>query len=212
MKTRSVFLIGLLFCSLCFMLVISVLPKSNFQRNEQILDASPTLTDKFKVDYTKTQHIQCFFPNATEAEETATRNKYGFGGTDLGIPVYDSTRNRMLIFFGDTFKYIDQSSSTNSFPDLEGNGKNWYSNVLAFSQDTDLSNGLDFSAFYTSGGITNLTNGALPSNVTIKSVIEGRHNNSERTKIPTGGVEINGTIYMFYFSKYSWDFRQYSMH
>ena len=199
---------NVIFCGLLvfFWLFALMLPT-----NMLCLGSVSALSDKEKIN--SVEFVECLFPNATTEQASALKAKYGFSGTDLGIPVYDSQRQRTLIFFGDTFENIDHNSTTNSFP----NGSwTWRSNIMAVSTDTNLSDGLQFSGFYTGGKITNLVDGNLPANSQVKAVIEGKHRSitaggMEVTKIPTGGIEINGTIYMFYFSKASWDFRADSM-
>jgi len=213
MGAKKIFFSLSMLSLVAFILIsLLIIPVQYGVEHGQYLATAPTTTNKDLVK--SVEFVECLFPNATETEEQNTRLKYGFGGTDLGLPVYDSTRNRTLIFFGDTFKYIDQDSADNSFPDTDHDNKHWLSNVMAVSTDTNLGNGLTFDSFYTSDSsapITNLLNGSLPSGKKVKAVFEGKHNNIEITKIPTGGVEINGTIYVFYFSKKTWDFRADSM-
>jgi len=106
---------------------------------------------------------------------------YDVGGTDLGIPFYNATNDTMYLAFGDTFSHNDFSG-------------NWRSNVLAKSTDYDLSDGLVIDDF-----ITNPNGVAIP-------MIDGLHNfGYETTKIPTGGIELFGTLYMFYFSIKQWE-------
>ena len=110
----------------------------------------------------------------------------GVGGTDLGIPVYDSKNNRMMIFFGDTFS--GQTAGA-------GSGFNdWRSNVCAYSTDFDLSDGLKLDGWVTKEG-RELAKQMIPSSKT---------DNYEMTTIPTGAVELNGTIYTFYMSVRHW--------
>lgn len=125
----------------------------------------------------------------TGADSPGKTDEYGVGGTDLGFPIYNSTNDTMYLAFGDTFTTPATLSGL------------WRSNVLGYSTDFDLSDGLKIEGF-----ITNNANIAKP-------VIDGLHIDSyEMTKIPTGGIEINGTMYMFYFSKYSWNNQaKYSM-
>ena len=119
-----------------------------------------------------------------EESENQTYSKYLVGGTDLGIPVYNSKNDTMYLFFGDTF----MANKT-----MEGD---WRSNVCFTSKDWNLSDGLTFN-----GALTDPKNDQRAT-----SIIDGIHQDgiNEVTKIPTGGIEINGTMYMFYFSKFSW--------
>lgn len=124
-----------------------------------------------------------------------TFTKYGFGrirdglfGTDLGIPVYDG--EKMYLFFGDT---------------LDINV--WESNAVAFSADFDLDDGLLFDGMLTD------------QYGKVKSVIQGKHDHDipdgvngatrddgrEVTKIPTGGIAIDGAVYMHFMSIREWE-------
>ena len=118
-----------------------------------------------------------------EGAKTDTITDYLVGGTDEGFPCYDETRDRYYMFFGDTFRYGSQTG-------------HWRSNVMAWSDDKKLSDGLDIRGFHTDPKKGKM---AAP-------VIDGLHHNRfEETKIPTGSICIDGTIYMYYFSKVSWD-------
>lgn len=117
-----------------------------------------------------------------EGAKTDTITKYQVGANDEGFPCYDSTRDRYYMFFGDTFLYGNQT------------GK-WRSNVMAWSDDKDLSDGLDIKGWH-----QDYEDGPA------SPIIDGLHQDKyEETKIPTGSICIDGTIYMFYFSKVSWD-------
>ena len=108
------------------------------------------------------------------------------GGTDLGIPVYDSKNERMLLLYGDTFS--GQKAG-------EGSGYgDWRSNVCAYSTDFNLSDGLTLDGWITRGG-REMAKELVSSNKT---------DNYEMTTIPTGAIEINGAIYMFYMSVRHW--------
>lgn len=110
----------------------------------------------------------------------------GVAGTDLGIPVYDSINERMLLLFGDTFSGQNKG---------EGSGFNdWRSNVSAYSTDFNLSDGLSLDGWITREG-RELAKQLIPSLKT---------DNHEITTIPTGAIEINGAIYVFYMSVRHW--------
>ena len=103
------------------------------------------------------------------------------GGTDLGFPVYNSVNNKMYVAFGDTFQSPSQQGL-------------WRSNVLGVTTDFNLSDGLAFDTFIGNGIIA-------------QSFMEGQHiDNFEMTRIPTGGIEVNGVLYYFFFSKYTWQY------
>ena len=117
-----------------------------------------------------------------ENSKNKTMTNYKFGGTDLGIPVYNSVNDTMYVFFGDTFRYPETM------------GGDYRSNVCLTTKDYKLSNGLKFD------GATPYADGMAK-----EIAIALQEDYREKTKIPTGGIEIDGTLYMFYFSKYSWD-------
>ncbi len=107
-------------------------------------------------------------------------------GTDLGIPVYDSVNDRMLIFFGDTYSTQVEGA---------GSGKNdWRSNVCAWSKDADLSDGLTLD-----GWICN-KNREIAKQIVPSLKTDGY----EITTIPTGAIEVNGSVYLFYMSVRQW--------
>jgi len=122
-----------------------------------------------------------FVSTITGAASKSKTDEMTVGGCDLGFPIYNETNDTMYMAFGDTFTSPLQSGR-------------WRSNVLAKSTDTNFADGLDIDSFVSS-----------PSGIA-KPAIEGHHvDRLEMTKIPTGGIEIDGTMYMFYFSKYSWN-------
>ena len=107
---------------------------------------------------------------------------FDVGGTDLGYPLYIKEINKTYYFFGDTFS--------------RGQTGNWRSNVIGISEDDNLDDGLTLSSFVSnSAGYTTYA-------------INGHHDNNgfnEVTKIPTGVIDIDGTIYMYYFSMFDWN-------
>lgn len=105
---------------------------------------------------------------------------YDVGGCDLGFPVYSSVTDSMYYFFGDTFSSPTQSGR-------------WRSNTMGISKDFDGADGVTLDDFYkSSSGIA-------------KAIVDGHHlDNYEVTKIPTGAVELNGTLYLFYMSIREW--------
>lgn len=113
-----------------------------------------------------------------------TIDTYNIGGTDLGIPYYDDTRDQMYLLFGDTFEGINN---------MHGD---WRSQTVGISTDFNLSNGLTFDSF-----ISDSTGRAI-------QIIDSMHDSNaaggERTCIPTGGISINGTHYVYYMSIREW--------
>lgn len=115
---------------------------------------------------------------------TDTYTKYNIGGTDLGIPYYDSTRGQMYLLFGDTFDGINKMTG------------NWRSQTVGISSDFNLKDGLTFDSF-----ISDDSGKAIQI---IDSMHDGNSAGGERTCIPTGGIEINGIHYVFYMSIREW--------
>lgn len=119
---------------------------------------------------------------ATGKDSPGRTDEFDVGGCDLGYPLYVKEKDQIYYFFGDTF--------------TSGQTGHWRSNVVGISEDKDLSDGLTISDFIlTSAGYT-------------AYVINGHHDNSgfnEVTKIPTGAIDIDGTLYMFYFSMWNWN-------
>ncbi len=117
----------------------------------------------------------------------------GIGGTDLGIPFYDG--KQMYILFGDTFS---GKGSHSGF---------WWSNFVAKSTDFDLTDGLLFDDII-----------SVEDSDMTKPLIQGNHQQNvfdgengataddgrEVTKIPTGGIAIGDTLYVFYMSVRYW--------
>ncbi len=122
-------------------------------------------------------------------------------GADLGYPVWDPVRNRLLLFFGDTVgEWTEDTAPTSN----KAGHKDWRNNVMMVSTDDDYSDGLTVTGYLTYDGIQ-------PTGHAIE-VIKGHKDNDksavyrERSKLPTGTIEIDGTIYMTYMSKYKWGF------
>ena len=115
--------------------------------------------------------------------KTDTLTEWGIGGTDLGFPYYDTSNNKMVFLFGDTFSSINKGNA------------GWRSNVIGVTSDFDASDGITFDSF-----IHNISGMA-------KQVIDSPHdtsNKGEYTSIPTGGIELNGTHYVFYMAIKDW--------
>ena len=118
-----------------------------------------------------------------------TLNRFRVGGTDLGMPLYNSITNEMFLAFGDTFS--DPFGPDR--PELNFK-RRWRSNTFAKIKLADsYEDGIEILDYLKSGN-TNIA----------KAIIQGHHTldcqNIEVTKIPTGLIEVNGTLYMFYFS------------
>ena len=108
----------------------------------------------------------------------------GIYGTDLGISF--DFNGQTVYLFGDTFAGPNRTST-------------WNSNFIAVSNDKDLYDGIEFSEV-----ITNDRGMVLP-------FLQGAHNDGhetdnsiEVTKIPTGALTLNDTVYLFYMSVRYW--------
>lgn len=116
-------------------------------------------------------------PNPNRTDE-----KYSLGGTDLGI-IWEITQGRYGLFFGDSFGP--------DFKPVPGGGPggagDWRSNVLAFSENTDLDEGLKFSGMLTD-----------PRNPGRACEIVPRPGDRVFTSIPTAAICLDGVQYMHY--------------
>src|SRR5690606_30213337 len=119
-----------------------------------------------------------------------TATDWNVGGTDLGI-VWELKPGAYGIFFGDTYGYDFTPNPGNPGP----NGGSWRSNVLAFSEDTDLDDGLSFSTMATdnSGNAREIIYGG-----------KDQSGNGNWTSIPTAAIRANGADYVHYFNIKSW--------
>ncbi len=111
-------------------------------------------------------------------------------GTDLGI-MWHLEGDRVGLFFGDT-----NGDGFIPRPDGGGNGGNWRSNTLAFSEDTDLSDGLSISGW------------ALDGEGKAREICAGAKTGDQEkynTSIPTGAIRAAGADYVHYMNIYKWD-------
>ena len=108
-------------------------------------------------------------------------------GTDLGI-FWEMDSGRVGIFFGDTYGrgFIAGKGG--------GNGTNWRSNVLAFSNDVDLDDGITIKKM------------ALDSSGKAKEICAGTKSlpGNYQTSIPTAAIRAAGVDYVHYMNIYEW--------
>lgn len=111
--------------------------------------------------------------------------EHGVGSTDLGMP-FTLPDGRLMMMYGDTFS-------------AENKGGFWNSNFMAITSDFNLSDGLVFDEL------------VVRENGMIKPFAQGAHHDDnehdrtkEVTKIPTGGITVNGEVYIFYMSVRWW--------
>ena len=114
-----------------------------------------------------------------------TADDYNIGGTDLGI-YWRLGGDKVGILFGDTYGRDWKPGYT---PD-------WRSNVLAFSSDTNLEDGLTIDDMI------------CDDNGNASQIIFSAHNtagNGDWSSIPTAAIRINGTDYVHYMNVKAWN-------
>jgi hypothetical protein len=119
-----------------------------------------------------------------------TALNWNVGGTDLGI-IWEMGPGAYGIFFGDTFGRDFTPNPSSPGP----NGTSWRSNVLAFSDDNDLEDGLALSSMVVDG------------KGDAREIIYGGKDasgNGNWTSIPTAAIRANGIDYVHYFNIRNW--------
>ena len=111
-------------------------------------------------------------------------DRYGVAGTDLGS-MFEAD-GKVWFVFGDTFGERDPGFTG-------GGGREWRSNTMAYSTDTDPTDGITLDGFIASddGRAKEL----LPSE---------KIDHSEMTVIPTYGFAANGAMYLAFMSVRHW--------
>ncbi len=113
-----------------------------------------------------------------------TLDRFGIGGTDLGIPIYD--KGILYVIFGDTFSSVGKHE--------EG----WRSNVIGISKLENLKEeGIRFERF-----ITDKKDGYAKEIIPSKKKPNEDHD--EVTSIPTGAIVVDGHMYIYYMSVRHW--------
>lgn len=123
-------------------------------------------------------------PNELLPNPNHTDERYGIGGTDLGI-AWVMGNGKVGIFFGDTYGK-DWKAVKEGGP---GSAGNWRSNVIGISADQDLADGLSFTGM--------ITREVVPS----PHVIDG---SGSHTAIPTAAIYIDGVNYVHYMDVRKW--------
>jgi len=134
-------------------------------------------------------------PNVLRVQEIAkqtgansvnrTDKRWQVDGTDLGI-MWESAPGEIAVAFGDTVG--------RGFQPPGGMGGDWRSNVLAFSTDTDLSDGMTYDRMVTDGRCH-----------AAELLSSRKLDNVEMTTIPTSGFALDGRQYMSYMSLRTWN-------
>ncbi|MDL9938517.1 DUF4185 domain-containing protein [Gordonia sp. ABSL1-1] len=113
-----------------------------------------------------------------------TDKRWQVMGTDLGI-MWESAPGQVAIVFGDTFG--------KGFKPPGANGGDWRSNVLGFSRDRDLSDGLSIDTM------------VQDSRCHAVQILDSRHIDFyEMTTIPTSGFTVGNRQYLSYMSVRRW--------
>ncbi|MXP22579.1 DUF4185 domain-containing protein [Gordonia sp. HNM0687] len=113
-----------------------------------------------------------------------TDKRWQVNGTDLGI-MWESTPDQIAIVFGDTFG--------RGFTPPGANGGDWRSNVLGFSSDRRLDDGMSIDTM------------VQDSRCHAAQVLSARHvNRYEITTIPTSGFALGDRQYLSYMSVRTW--------
>jgi len=111
-----------------------------------------------------------------------TVTNYGIGGAGGGYMI--DCGDFVLVAFGDT-------------EDENGLGSPWRANTLGYTTDFDYTDGIKFDGFY--------LNDAGEWNGDATEFLNSSHaNNTEMSKIPTGGIKIGNTLYFGYMSVRTW--------
>ena len=113
-----------------------------------------------------------------------TAEHYNIGGSDLGI-YWKMGEDKVGILFGDTY---GRDWRPGYIPD-------WRSNVLAFTTDTNLEDGITFD------------NMVCDEHGNAKEIIYSAHDTSQQgdySSIPTAAIRLNGIDYIHYMNVKSW--------
>lgn len=117
-------------------------------------------------------------PGETLPNPNNTLVNYGLGETDIGV-MWENSNHQIMTAFGDNF------GSPRNGPGFD----TWKSNALAFTSDSNLSDGLTFSGML-------MNNGQLAELV--------HRETGETTNIPTGGVSVGSRNYIYYMAVNQW--------
>jgi len=116
---------------------------------------------------------------------------YNVGGTDLGI-AWTMGNGRVGLFFGDTYGRSFKPGTGGP-----GDAGDWRSNVLAFSSDRNLSDGLTLDGMLAGKGT-----------IAAEEVIASRHDpdcRGEHTMIPTAAIHAGNADYVHCMNIHCWE-------
>lgn len=173
-----------------FKLVLTVWDKKGKSSKELSL----TIDNRWGFFIRKTERIARVSGKPMAGESFPSPNNtvsdWHVGGTDLGI-IWEMNPGRYGIFFGDTYGFDFVPNTNNPGP----NGGNWRSNVLAFSDDLNVDDGLYLSDM------------VKDNNGHAKEIIQGGKNqsgNGDWTSIPSAAIRANGIDYVHFFNMKNW--------
>lgn len=147
------------------------------EENRMTTQAAPRLTLRGVTDVVEVSQVTGpDSPNKTDAYEIA--------GQDLGSMF--RTEDRTWLVFGDTFGQREPGMTG-------GGGTEWRSNTLAYTNDSDPSDGITLDGY-----VVDNTNWA--SELISAKKVDG----VEMTVIPTYGFAANGAMYLYYMSVRHW--------
>ncbi len=109
---------------------------------------------------------------------------YGVAGTDLGSMF--NVADRTYFVFGDTFGYRTPGMSG-------GGGQDWRSNAMAVTTDDEPSEGITFDGFISDA-----------SGRAIELIPARKQDRVEITCIPTHGIAVGSTMYLYFMSVNHW--------
>jgi len=128
-------------------------------------------------------------PLTGKGSASATLERFGVGGCDLGYPVYDEAADRMWLLFGDTFDQADFNDHSHEI--------HWRSGVFGILDNFSKKKDFTIDRFYCTE-----SDAPRASAPYLSHHLPG----FETTKIPTGGIVVNGVFYFFNFNITSWDY------
>lgn len=129
---------------------------------------------------------------------TGITDQWDVSGSDLGIPVWSPSQQRMYFLFGDTFgvpKKYDEGLRQ-FVPDTGTESRNWRGTVAGYTSNLDTSAGIQWEGF--------LGDEEGNARALIPALYAKNEMHTEVTKISQGGVEVDGALYVFYESIRHW--------
>jgi hypothetical protein len=152
--------------------------------------AATSKSDARKLDTTPEPDVLGGVTNVTKVAQLTgpksmnTTARFDVAGQDLGSMF--RADGKTWFVFGDTFGQRDDGMTG-------GGGTEWRSNSLAYSTDTDPTNGITFDGYIAD------STGASTELISSKKI-----DNTEMTTIPTYGFAANGAMYLDYMSVKHW--------